>query len=93
MLDRPTLTERVLNVVRDALAEQPNVKTIVLDDELRKAGLTSMGLVRLMLATEVAFDIAIPNEDLHPDNFRSARALAALVAKLLSEQEVAPACA
>jgi len=91
MLDRPTLTDRVLIVVRDVLADQPTVETVGADDELRNAGLTSMGMVRLMMATEVAFNIAIPNEDLHPDNFRNARALAKLVARLLSEQETARA--
>jgi acyl carrier protein len=36
----------------------------------------------LMLAVEVAFDISIPDEDLHPDNFRTIAAVEALVGRL-----------
>ena len=52
------------------------------DADLYDAGLTSMAMVKLMLAVEVAFDIAIPDADLHPDNFRSVAAVEALVARL-----------
>ena len=41
-----------------------------------------MAMVKLMLAVEVAFDIAIPDADLHPDNFRSVGAVETLVARL-----------
>jgi acyl carrier protein len=35
-----------------------------------------------MLAVEVEFDVSIPDEDLHPDNFRSIAAIEALVGRL-----------
>jgi acyl carrier protein len=41
-----------------------------------------MGMVKLMMAVEVAFNISVPDDDLHPDNFRSVRAIEALVARL-----------
>jgi acyl carrier protein len=52
------------------------------DDDLRSLGLTSMAMVRLMLAAEAAFDISIPDEELRPENFRSVRAIEALVCRL-----------
>jgi acyl carrier protein len=45
-------------------------------------GLTSMGMVKLMMAAEVAFNVSIPDKDLTPDNFRSIRAIEALVRRL-----------
>ena len=49
---------------------------------LQDAGLTSMASVKLMLAIEAAYDIAIPDDDLTPENFRSIAAIEALVARL-----------
>jgi acyl carrier protein len=90
MLDRPSLTNRVLEIAGEVLAEQSPVRSIGVDDALREAGLTSMAMVRLMMATEIAFNIAIPNEDLHPDNFRTVRAVASLVARLVEAQDASP---
>ena len=69
----------MFELVRDAASEPAQFAYVRLDDDLRNMGLTSMGMVRLMLAAEVAFDISIPDEDLHPDNFRSVRAIGELV--------------
>ena len=90
MLDRPSLTNRVLEIAGEVLAEQSRSRAIGVDDALREAGLTSMAMVRLMMATEIAFNIAIPNEDLHPDNFRTVRAVASLVARLVEAQDAPP---
>ncbi len=60
----------------------PRLRLIGLDEDLRSMGLTSMGMVKLMMAVEVAFNISVPDDDLHPDNFRSVRAIEALVARL-----------
>ena len=90
MLDRPSLTNRVLEIAGEVLAEQSRSRAIGVDDALREAGLTSMAMVRLMMATEIAFNIAIPNEDLHPDNFRTVRAVASLVARLVEAQDASP---
>jgi acyl carrier protein len=49
---------------------------------LQDAGLTSIATVKLMLAIEAAYDIAIPEDDLTPENFRSIAAIEALVARL-----------
>jgi acyl carrier protein len=84
MLDRPSLSNQVFEMVRDAIHEPAPLAPIGLDDDLRQVGLTSMGMVRLMMAAEVAFNISIPDADLNPDNFRSIRAIEALVKRLMT---------
>jgi acyl carrier protein len=81
MLDCAELTGRILEIVRQALpGEAP--RGLGADADLFEAGLTSMAMVKLMLAVEVAFDVAIPDADLLPDNFRSIAAIEALVKRL-----------
>lgn len=81
MLDRPNLNNRIAEMAREALNESAS-SDIGLDEDLRSMGLTSMGMVKLMMAVEVAFNISVPDDDLHPDNFRSVRAIEALVTRL-----------
>ena len=69
MLDRPSLTNRVLEIAGEILAEQSRSRAIGVDDALREAGLTSMAMVRLMMATEIAFNIAIPTRICTPTIF------------------------
>jgi acyl carrier protein len=52
------------------------------DAPLRDAGLTSLGLVNVMLAIEDAFDITFPQEAMTPANFRTMETIEALVASL-----------
>jgi len=82
MDDRPALTDRILEIVRELRPDPLRQRPIDVDEDLRAAGLNSLATVRLMMDVEVTFDIAIPNEDLHPDNFRSVRAVASLVSRL-----------
>ena len=82
MLDRPNLNGRIFELVREATNESTPSTAFGPDDDLRLMGLTSMGMVKLMMAVEVAFNVSVPDEDLHPDNFRSVRAIEALVARL-----------
>jgi acyl carrier protein len=81
MLDRPNLTNRIVEIAREATESAP-MALLGPDDDLRRLGLTSMGMVKLMMAVEAAFNISIPDEELLPDNFRSVRAIEALVARL-----------
>jgi len=76
------LTDRIVRLVSELRPLQFEQRPIGVDDDLRTAGLNSLATVKLMMNVEVAFDIAIPNEDLHPDNFRSVRAVAMLVSRL-----------
>jgi acyl carrier protein len=82
MLDRATLTNRVIEVVRRAMPGQAASVDLSASADLYDAGLTSMAMVKLMLAIEVEFDISIPDVDLLPDNFRSIGAIEALVERL-----------
>jgi acyl carrier protein len=79
MLDCAVLTEQVIEIVRQVMPGQSSLGKLAADVDLYDVGLTSMAMVKLMLAVEVAFDISIPDADLHPDNFRSVGAVEALV--------------
>jgi acyl carrier protein len=81
MLDRPNLNNRIAEMVREVMMESAPA-AVGPNEDLRSMGLTSMGMVKLMMAVEVAFNISVPDDDLHPDNFRSVRAIEALVARL-----------
>jgi acyl carrier protein len=54
------------------------------DRQLSDLGVSSLKMVNLMLAVEAAFDIAIPQEDITPDNFHSVEAIEHLVARTLA---------
>jgi acyl carrier protein len=82
MPDHADLTSPILDLVRKAIPNAKAPAPIDCDTDLPSAGLTSMAMVRLMLAVEAAFDLAIPDADLSPENFRSVRALNALVTRL-----------
>lgn len=82
MLDCVSLTDRIGAIVRQVMPEQSSIADIASSADLYDAGLTSMAMVKMMLAVEVAFDISIPDADLHPDNFRSIAAVEALVNRL-----------
>ena len=82
MLDRAALTDQVVDIVRQVMPAPSAPADLAAEADLYNAGLTSMAMVKLMLAVEVAFDIAIPDADLNPDNFRSVAAVEALVARL-----------
>ena len=82
MLDRAVLTDRVAAIVRQVMPQHSSNVSLAAETDLYDAGLTSMAMVKLMLAVEVEFDIAIPDADLHPDNFRSIAAVEALVLRL-----------
>jgi acyl carrier protein len=82
MLDRAALSHRIAEIVRQIMPEHSSLANLAVEADLYDAGLTSMAMVRLMLAVEVEFDIAIPDAELHPDNFRSIAGVEALVARL-----------
>jgi acyl carrier protein len=54
------------------------------DTQLSDLGVTSLKMVNLMLAVELEFDIAIPQSDITPENFRSLGAIQSLVERILS---------
>jgi acyl carrier protein len=93
VLDRTndTIADRVADLARRAIdkqgsGKQPIIKPIGNDDDLRACGLSSLGLVNLMLSVETEFDLKIPERDMTPANFRSIARITELVRELSSQQ-------
>jgi acyl carrier protein len=81
VLDRTneTVADRVSALVRKVLDREEINTAVGADDDLRASGLSSLGLVNLMLAVETEFDLKIPERDMTPANFRSITRIAELV--------------
>ena len=79
------IKDRVLGMVHEILARRTinrPIRPILLDDDLREVGLTSLDMVNLMLAVEAAFELKIPDADMTMRNFQSLSAIDALVTSL-----------
>ena len=59
--------------------EKRSTKRSEPDDDLPTSGLSSLGLVNLMLSIETEFDLKIPERDMTPANFRSITRIVELV--------------
>jgi acyl carrier protein len=81
MLDVTPLSTRLIELAEAAAPGLSGVRDPQTAD-LREAGLSSVAAVRLMLEIEAAFDIAIPDADLTPENFASLASIEALVRRL-----------
>src|SRR5690349_17139759 len=79
--------DRVAAVVAQILEQRSIGRPVTADDDLRKTGLSSLDMVKLMLAVEAEFDLKIPDAEMTPQNFRSISAIEALVAALSSASE------
>ena len=53
------------------------------DDDLRQAGISSLDMVKVVLALEQSFAVAIPDEAITPKNFRSISSIDALLGTLV----------
>jgi acyl carrier protein len=82
MSDRVTLDSKLGDLAREFAPALPSDPVAARDVDLHDAGLTSMATVKLMLAIEAAYDVAIPDAELTPENFRSIAAIAALLERL-----------
>lgn len=82
MLDIANVANRLLVIVRQYAPGLPASDAEVSMASLPEAGLTSMAAVKLMLAIEAEFGIAIPDADLTPENFANLRAVEAMVVRL-----------
>jgi acyl carrier protein len=81
--------DRVVGIVREILERRSIVRSILIDEDLRDAGLTSLDMVNLMLAVEAEFDVKIPDADMTLRNFRSIAAIDALIGVLLPGKALA----
>ena len=82
MLDNVNVTNRLFEIVRPFAPELPSAPAEAYGSGLRDAGLTSLAAVRLMLEIEAAFDLAIPDAELTPENFHSINTICRLVERL-----------
>ncbi len=82
MLDRSSPRERLAAIVRTIVEGQPFGRPDRLDGDLREAGLTSLDLVKVVLAVEVEFGVMLDPDDMHPENFQSLDAMETLVARV-----------
>jgi acyl carrier protein len=76
------LAERVAQLVRRALGGHAAATPIGRDDDLRTSGLSSLGLVNLMLSVEEEFGLKVPERDMTPANFRSIARIIDLICAL-----------
>lgn len=56
---------------------------IAADTDLKQVGIDSFSTVEIILFIERKFGVAIPDEKLIPDNFKTLNALAAIVLELM----------
>jgi len=69
----------VLNGIRPLMA---NGQAYDQNTTLGDVGFTSLEMVNVMLAVEMAFDLMIPASDITPSNFKTAAAIAAMISRL-----------
>ena len=81
----PSTRARLRAVVTDILASHTIAAAFDDDDTLAEVGLTSLGMVKLMLAVENEFTIEIPQADITPETFRSVATMERLVGRLMGE--------
>ena len=82
MLDASSLTSRILDLARAVAPRLGDGGDDPLSADLKDAGLASVAAVRLMLEVEAAFDVAIPDSELTPENFATVASIERLVRRL-----------
>ncbi len=81
--NRPSIA-RVDRIVRDLLELPATAPAVPPDGDLSDLGLTSEGMINLVLSLEAEFDIAIPGSKFAPANFRTITRITALVDELMA---------
>jgi len=80
-MDTNTIIAEIKNYIeKNILAE--GVK-IAADTDLKQVGIDSFSTVEIILFIERKFGVAIPDDKLIPDNFKTLNALAAIVLELM----------
>ena len=75
--------ERLIGMIEQILGDDSSAKrNINIEDSLSDLGMTSLKMVNLMLSVESEFDIAIPQQEITPDNFLSIASLEEMVTRL-----------
>ncbi len=88
MDSRPNgVCDRLIALVKQVLGAGGAVPDpFPMDTQLNELGISSLKMVNLMLAVELEFDIAIPQADITPDNFRDCASIVALVERTLGRK-------
>lgn len=76
------ITEIKKYIEKNILAEAVQVDA---DTVLKQAGIDSFSTVEIILFIERKFGVAIPDEKLVPENFKTIRALASTVVELMPD--------
>jgi acyl carrier protein len=80
----PTTRERLIGLVRQILEQPGGTRPLPIDARLNDLGMTSIRMIKLMLAIELEFDLAIPQNEITPDNFASIASVEAMLGRLLT---------
>ncbi|MHC2620339.1 acyl carrier protein [Bradyrhizobium huanghuaihaiense] len=70
---------RVLSVVRSVLQQNAIIAEVHPESRLVDIGLSSMGMVELMLKVEAEFDLILPQLEITPENFQSVKAMERMI--------------
>jgi acyl carrier protein len=80
-MDTNTIIAEIKNYIeKNILAEGVQITA---GTDLKQAGIDSFSTVEIILFIERKFGVAIPDEKLIPDNFKTLNALAAIVLELM----------
>src|SRR5215469_6530432 len=82
--DAPSTRERLLNLVRQILEQQGAARPLPIDARLNDLGMTSIKMIKLMLAIELEFDLAIPQAEITPENFVSIASVETMLSRLFA---------
>ena len=74
--------ERLIGLIRQILGQAGGARPMPIDARLSDLGMSSIKMVKLMLAIEVEFNLAIPQADITPENFESIASVEAMLSKL-----------
>lgn len=78
------VSNRLIALVKQLLGPADGVPDpFPIHQKLSDLGLSSLKMVKLMLAVEVEFDIAIPQAEITPENFHSLDSIRSLVNRTL----------
>jgi acyl carrier protein len=77
--------DKIFEIIQGFLAQRALGRTLLLDDNLRDAGITSLDMVNIVLQVESACDVTIPDREITPANFKSVAAIDKLICSLRRE--------
>ncbi len=80
-----TPRERLIAIVRQILGPGAASSPMPIDARFSELGLNSIKMVSLMLAIETEFELAIPQDDITPENFTSIATVESMIDRILGD--------